>query len=516
MLSTQRLGEAPPHCFQNTLIASVLSEKARDDGESPLVQSAQPTGQEHHESSRKRTISVISADSSTESQLTTEGLESSLHVTRNLPATRSSKHTRPRITRVPSHVTLLEPAKTLLSRAEDVGVLSPLHVFVREQVEVFTATQVELSQPSPGRKNPIQANQVGLRCIHCRHLSWNDRIKRAVCYPTSVGRVYNSVSDMKFDHFSHCPYMPEEVKQEFEYLKLLTKKSSETKRVSNNGFSSTAQYYHDAARKLGMVDGRGGVFLCHSLVTNPTQEMKTSRTVSIDSLAVPKGQHLHSKPVEYSHGSKCPDNKLVKPPSFAPGSPRDECGHAGVMLLSSSGDKDCLNSIHCFVRKHIEVFSATEKDASAPAPGRRVRINVGQVGIRCVHCGTSTVRTKRSVCYPPSVGGIYHAVSNMKFDHFGICKGLPQTDRDEFNKLRESTKKKSTSDGKKTPKSVASSTAHYYFESAKALGLVDTDAGIRFAPDMTTCRNPDDSQMKADGISALMMAATNPTCNISI
>lgn len=86
------------------------------------------------------------------------------------------------------------PSKILLlSRPGDDAVLSPLHTYIRQHIEVFTATEVEISQPAPGRKNPIQLGQVGLRCIHCRHLPVRERVKRAVCYPSSVGRVYHSV-----------------------------------------------------------------------------------------------------------------------------------------------------------------------------------------------------------------------------------------------------------------------------------------------------------------------------------
>jgi hypothetical protein len=94
---------------------------------------------------------------------------------------------------------LIAPAPTatlLLARQMDDEILNPLHAFVRKQIEVFTATQAEMAQPAPGRKNPIQLRQVGLRCIHCRDLPVKDRVKRAVCYPSSVGRVYHSVSDM--------------------------------------------------------------------------------------------------------------------------------------------------------------------------------------------------------------------------------------------------------------------------------------------------------------------------------
>uniref|UniRef100_A0A7S4JWE5 Uncharacterized protein n=2 Tax=Odontella aurita TaxID=265563 RepID=A0A7S4JWE5_9STRA len=98
----------------------------------------------------------------------------------------------------------------LLFLPEDSGHLNPLHCFVRRQIEIFVATPEDAAAPSPGRKKPVNPGQVGLRCIHCRALPSAGssplqasalapmkgkkvgrirRVKRAVCYPSSVLRV---------------------------------------------------------------------------------------------------------------------------------------------------------------------------------------------------------------------------------------------------------------------------------------------------------------------------------------
>ena len=166
-----------------------------------------------------------------------------------------------------------------------------------------------------------------------------------------------------------------------------------------------------------------------------------------------------------------------------------------TFLLAAPEDEHVLNPLHCFVRRNVEVFAATTADLAAPAPGRRVPVVLGQVGVRCVHCAALPVRdrVKRSVCYPPNVAGIYHAVSNMKFDHFGACRGLDAAARAEFQELRASCGRRG---GGKKPKlppkaprgrtsasTTSSSTAQYYHDSALNLGLVDGTDGIRFLPD---------------------------------
>ena len=169
----------------------------------------------------------------------------------------------------------------LLARPMDTTVLNSMHVCIRRQVEVFKATKEDINEPAPGRKNRIREGQVGLRCIHCRHFPPHKRVKRAVCYPTSVGRIYHSVSDMKIDHFMACPGLQGTARQDYERTVEEHKKSSDStkekkkkkrKRNANEELlsqvpagcsSSTAQYYYDSATEMGMVDGdkeKGGVF----------------------------------------------------------------------------------------------------------------------------------------------------------------------------------------------------------------------------------------------------------------
>jgi hypothetical protein len=93
----------------------------------------------------------------------------------------------------------------LLSLPQDRVALSETLCVVRENIEVFTATLSDVNAPAPGRKHAVVVGQVGLRCIHCRHTTRScDRVKRAVCYPSSIKRIYRTVIDMKLDHFSTC------------------------------------------------------------------------------------------------------------------------------------------------------------------------------------------------------------------------------------------------------------------------------------------------------------------------
>ena len=47
----------------------------------------------------------------------------------------------------------------------------------------------------------------------------SDIVKRAVCFPSSIKRIYRTVIDMKLDHFKACRFVPVEIKIKLEELK---------------------------------------------------------------------------------------------------------------------------------------------------------------------------------------------------------------------------------------------------------------------------------------------------------
>ena len=434
---------------------------------------------------------------------------------------------KPRLNQVMSGPKLQERSKSqvLLAREHDDVVLNPMHVFVRNQIEVFTASPAELALPAPGRKHPIKLHQVGLRCIHCVDVPSRKRVKRAVCYPSSVGKLYHSVSDMKFDHFSSCKNLPGDVRSKFEALKAEGKRTSDKK--SKKGLcyaSSTAQYYHDAAVQMGMKDGPGGIFMTSGQCLSATATPVVVNLQTGASLDSPEGPMRAAVPLPTI--LTLPVNTELKNVAIPRKAPRQDavqrehvtgaCISSGQLpsSLASPADNEHLNQLHCFVRRNVELFAASEEDIAAPAPGRKNRVGLGQVGIRCIHCAKLPIkeRVKRAVCYPPSVGGIYHSVSNMKFDHFALCRGLPAKDREEFALLKSNCVRRGTA-GTTAPRGMATSTAQYYHDSALAFGLVDTPTGIRVSNIKAFLGDQVNTTQKRQGpaltgLSALVMAAS--------
>lgn len=360
----------------------------------------------------------------------------------------------------------------LLSLPQDRIALSETLCVVRENIEVFTATQADVDAPAPGRKHAVVVGQVGLRCIHCRDTAkCSDRVKRAVCYPSSIKRIYRTVIDMKLDHFSQCKFVPIALKNRLDELKAVHTRSTGT----------TMQYFIHAAHQLGMEDGPSGVTLRESACRSPVR-----------SEPEPKGppSPVQTKP-EKVHRSDSLSTASMMSTSTTPridstssgsfdyaGMPVGELsnikGFEGMISIALPEDKSALSPLRCFLREQVCAFSATEKDIALRAP-TTFSISVGQVGIGCIHCvkQDAKLRSNRAVCFPFSIGRIYQSVADIQRFHFGECKNMPTDVKEKFLKLQSASSKGS--------KGLA--TRQYWMASAKKIGLVDTPQGIRFGRD---------------------------------
>jgi len=139
-----------------------------------------------------------------------------------------------------------------------------------------------------------------------------------------------------------------------------------------------------------------------------------------------------------------------------------------ILLLAMPQDRHCLSETLCTIRSNVEVFTATEEDVNAPAPGRKRPVRVGQVGLRCVYCRSHrTDRVKRATCFPSAISRIYRAVIDMKLDHFSNCRYVPPGLKARLDELQAGS---SRSTGM---------TVQYFVKSAKELGMRDAgDDGV--------------------------------------
>ncbi len=166
--------------------------------------------------------------------------------------------------------------------------------------------------------------------------------------------------------------------------------------------------------------------------------------------------------------------------------------YSGTTSLAMDEDDDILSPLHCFMRKYcVEAFSATKQDITTPRYGKAHggRIVVGQVGIRCLHCQQQPNKAERSVCYPSSLRNIYHSIETWQRRHSWICPHIPKWIRQEMIKLM--TCSRSGAGGRR----------QYWEDSARKLGMVNTDHGVRFCrpPGVLLDDNDDDEEEERGG-----------------
>lgn len=359
---------------------------------------------------------------------------------------------------------------------------------------MFTATVEDVEAPAPGRKHPVTVGQVGLRCIHCRHTTRSsDRVKRAVCYPSSLKRIYRTVIDMKLDHFSKCKFVPPIMKDTLSALKANNTRSTGT----------TMQYFIKAAKSLGMVDGPSGVgvYMSRKIQEVPPslgipQESKKANLQDVSSRAT-KEQNPPKPKVEStslmhrtnSYSSEGTTGSLVFEEE-----PKET--FTGRISLSLPEDKMSLSPLRCFLREQVCAFTATEEDIAVRTP-TTFTVSLGQVGIGCIHCMNEPARSRlnRAVCFPFSMTRIYQSVADIQRFHLNECKHVPPDVKAKFNELQSASSKGSK----------GQATRQYWISTARKIGLCDTSKGMRF------CRDPAKTESKPFSLDILAQVASNVT-----
>jgi hypothetical protein len=147
--------------------------------------------------------------------------------------------------------------------------------------------------------------------------------------------------------------------------------------------------------------------------------------------------------------------------------------YPGNVSLALSDDEESLSPLHCFMRRYcVEAFSATSDDITTARHGKSHggRIVPGQVGIRCLHCKYRPVdqRQERAICFPSSVGNIYHSIETWQRRHSTVCQDLPTWVKKCMSQLMH--KSRAGGGGRR----------QYWQEAAMRLGLANTPDGIRF------------------------------------
>ena len=134
--------------------------------------------------------------------------------------------------------------------ATDQDSLSDRQCYVRsEMVEIFAASEKDVSSRHSKGAQKLAVGQVGIRCVHCSHLRPRDRAERAVCYPSSISRIYQTVADMQRFHFEQCREIPMKIRKIYKTLKT----------TRPRGVGSPQTYWVQSAKLLDLVDTDNGI-----------------------------------------------------------------------------------------------------------------------------------------------------------------------------------------------------------------------------------------------------------------
>eukprot|EP00934_Nitzschia_sp_Nitz4_P008117 Nitzschia sp. Nitz4//scaffold203_size38902//30440//33526//NITZ4_007666-RA/size38902-processed-gene-0.73-mRNA-1//-1//CDS//3329541442//8107//frame0 len=104
----------------------------------------------------------------------------------------------------------------LMAMPEDTTFLSDAQIGIRQHLEYFSATTLDVERSVMGRRTRIVRGMIGLRCIHCarnvlpklergEYAPWPSG---AVTFPHDFSSLYSSCSQKPQLHFENCPNLP--------------------------------------------------------------------------------------------------------------------------------------------------------------------------------------------------------------------------------------------------------------------------------------------------------------------
>ncbi|EJK69432.1 hypothetical protein THAOC_09315 [Thalassiosira oceanica] len=319
-----------------------------------------------------------------------------------------------------------------------------------------------------GKRENVNLGYGGLQCIHCIRAQSARKF-----YWSTVDRLANSFAEIPA-HVMKCKHCPDNVKDA-----LLILKGRHPEQMQSLPRGSQKVFFRRMWRRLHDGDGDASVVSGSISVATTRQSEAIARRRSRQSIDPPAGGSMVRSPAVPSgtaasmlSRSSMESHGVCFPASSSSASATTSVGilpQASRVLLAIHEDKDWLSDMDCFVRNNIEVFSSNPLDVENAAADRKYPIKLGQVGIRCIHCASSTGGARgAAVAYPYSISGIYESVREFQRLHLEHCPHLPA-------ELKETSKRLGSG-----ASSLSSVLRRYYVQAARALGLYDTtDSGIK-------------------------------------
>lgn len=148
-----------------------------------------------------------------------------------------------------------------------------------------------------------------------------------------------------------------------------------------------------------------------------------------------------------------------------------ECPSKFVVIMSLPSDRNCLTVYQMLLRQSLEYFAATKDDVEARVRGRKQKIRLGQIGVRCRYCSHLQIqhRGRGAVYYPKTMINVYQAAQNIAGAH--ICSDDFTCPFVPINITEEIDVQKPRRDASKAGRT-------YWIEACKNMGIVEQDGGL--------------------------------------
>jgi len=343
-------------------------------------------------------------------------------------------------------------SETALILEEDKALLTDYFFHIMKQLRLCRFSEND-RKTRGGKRDNIKVGFGGLQCVHC---SENQNSRKF--FWSNVDRLANSFAEIP-SHVLKCRRCPVQTKQALQDLK-----ERHSEQMTHLPRGSQKVFFRRMWRRLHGDE--------ESKVSLKCEEVDSQEVTSSEAKESIEGGEIVKKDENNNESNTSLDDNIILGMSTASAAKALADYAAGMkpltrILLAIDEDKKWLSDMDCFVRSNLEVFCATQYDIEFAESDRKYPITQSQIGIRCVHCALSSQGARgTAVFFPPFISGIYESVREFQRIHLESCPCLPKHFKEKLSTLKGSS-------------SLSSVLRRYYVEAAQALGIHDTDEGMR-------------------------------------
>ena len=156
----------------------------------------------------------------------------------------------------------------------DSVLLTEYQCLMRQQIELFEASPIDVRGSAQGRHSRIQLGQVGIRCKHCASLPKPARARGAIYFSKTINGMYQVAQNMSKVHLCKCHQVPDPIKGRLIKLQKGLRRASGGK-----------EYWAEALRTMGVMEMGGILRFKESLILaeQGQTEMNAAKNSQLDS-----------------------------------------------------------------------------------------------------------------------------------------------------------------------------------------------------------------------------------------